>query len=175
MDLNWKRLSRKIHFWGASIIALPVIIVIISGQLLLLKDNIAWIEPPTIKGQADVPMLSMSEVLTISMDIPEISVTGWDDIRRIDIRPGKGVMKIRTRNGWEAQIDHQTGEVLHVAQRRSSLIESIHDGTFFHDNVKLWVFLPSSLILLTLWFTGLYMFFITLAAKNKAKKNVSTN
>ena len=170
MDLNWKRLSRKIHFWGAAIIALPVIIVIISGQLLLLKDNLAWIEPPTAKGQGDAPTLKMSEVLTISKTIPEINVTGWDDIRRIDVRPGKGVMKIRTRGGWETQIDHQTGEVLQVAERRSSLIESIHDGTFFHDNIKLWVFLPSSIVLLILWLTGLYMFFITLTAKNKARK-----
>ena len=60
MDSNWKRLTRKIHFWAASILALPLIIVIISGQLLLLKDNIAWIEPPTARGQGDAPILSMS-------------------------------------------------------------------------------------------------------------------
>lgn len=170
MNLNWKRLTRKLHYWGAIFIALPIIIVIISGQLLLLKDNFSWIEPPTIPGKGKIPELSMSEVLEIAKSVPEAGIDDWGDIHRIDVRPSKGVMKIRAKNDWETQIDHQTGEVLHVAHRRSGFIESIHDGTFFHDNVKLGIFLPSSIILLMMWFTGLYLFFSTLLAKNKNRK-----
>ena len=56
-----------------------------------------------------------------------------------------------------------------MAYRRSDFIESIHDGTYFHDMAKLGVFLPSAIILLVLWITGMYLFFTTLLAKQRVK------
>ena len=67
----------------------------------------------------------------------EAQISDWTDIDRIDLRPGKSVAKVRAKSGWEIQIDTGTGDVLHVAYRRSDLIESIHDGSFFADRVKL--------------------------------------
>ena len=43
------------------------------------------------------------------------------------------------RTGYEVQIDTETAEILQVAVRRSDLIESIHDGSYFNDHFKLWV------------------------------------
>ncbi|MEM7396798.1 MAG: PepSY domain-containing protein, partial [Verrucomicrobiota bacterium] len=71
---------------------------------------------------------------------------------------------------WEIQVDHQTGEVLGYAYRRSDLIESIHDGSFFHDKVKLGIFLPSAVILLLLWITGIYLFIYPLPSKLRHAK-----
>ncbi|MCM8541902.1 MAG: hypothetical protein NE328_16655 [Lentisphaeraceae bacterium] len=79
-------------------------------------------------------------------------------------------IKIRANNNWEIQIDQKSGDVLQVAFRRSDIIESIHDGSFFHDSAKLWLFLPSSLILLFLWFSGIYLFILPFLNKNKRKK-----
>jgi membrane protein YdbS with pleckstrin-like domain len=56
------------------------------------------------------------------------------------------------------QVDLQTGESLHVAYRRSDLIESLHDGSWFHDRAKMWIFLPAAVIVLILWLTGMYLF-----------------
>ncbi len=170
MQINWKRLNRKVHYWGALVAAAPVVIVICTGVLLLLKKDIHWIQPPTIAGQGDVPTLSLDALLAASKGVPEAAINGWADIGRVDLRPKKGVFKVRAKNSWEIQIDHQTGAVLHVAYRRSDLIESIHDGTFFHDGAKLWVFLPASIILLALWLTGIYLFLVPLLAKHKARK-----
>lgn len=86
----------------------------------------------------------------------------WDDVDRLDVRPSKGVVKVRARSGWEVQVDAKTGEVLQAAVRRSDLIESLHDGSFFHEKVKLWIFLPAGLILAGLWGTGIYLFFLPL-------------
>jgi hypothetical protein len=86
-------------------------------------------------------------------------VQSWKDITRIDIRPAKGVMKVLAKNNWEVQLDSATGQVLQVAYRRSDLIESFHDGSWFGDWAKLGVFLPAALILLVLWITGLVLFF----------------
>lgn len=173
MNLNWKRLSRKVHYWGAIVIALPIIIVLITGLLLLLKKDIYWIQPPTISGQGEVPTLSISNILEVAKKVSEAEIKGWTDVDRIDLRPKKGVIKVRAKNRWEIQIDHQTGEVLHIAYRRSDFIESIHDGTFFHDKAKLWVFFPSSIILLVLWITGIYLFLLPILAKKRAKKKIS--
>ena len=170
MNINWKRLNRKIHYWGAIIIALPIITVIATGLLLQLKKEIDWIQPPTHSGQASIPTLDLSGFLEISMSIPEAKISSWADINRIDLRPLKGIAKIRAKNNWEIQIDHQTGEVLHVAYRRSDTIESIHDGTFFHDKAKLGLFFPAACILLILWGTGLYLFLLPYLAKNKSRK-----
>jgi hypothetical protein len=68
------------------------------------------------------------------------------------------MLKVRAENSWEIQIDANTGAVLQVAYRRSDLIESIHDGSFFGDYAKLWLFLPSALVLIGLWVTGMVLF-----------------
>ena len=52
------------------------------------------------------------------------------EIDRIDVRPDKGVVKVTFVNHYKGlQIDGATGRVLKVEQRRSDLIEHIHDGT----------------------------------------------
>ena len=170
MPVNWKRINRKTHYWGALVVALPVLIVIVTGILLLLKKDIDWLQPPTAAGQGKVPTLSVARILEVSKSVPEAGIAGWADIDRVDLRPRKGVLKVRARNSWEIQIDHQTGEVLHVAYRRSDLIEALHDGSFFHAAAKLWVFLPASVVLLALWVTGVYLFLVPLLARRKARQ-----
>ena len=100
----------------------------------------------------------------------EAKIQSWNDVDRLDVRVEKGVVKVRGKNRWEVQVDTHTGEVLHVAYRRSDLIESIHDGSWFHEKVKLWIFLPSGIILLTLWITGLYMVILPYTVKWKRKR-----
>jgi hypothetical protein len=67
------------------------------------------------------------------------------------------------------QVDLQTGEVLQVAYRRSDLIESLHDGSWFHDRAKLWVFLPVAVVVLGLWGTGIYLFFLPYAVRRSRR------
>ena len=171
---NWKSVNRKIHYWGSAIIAIPILIVIVTGIILLLKKDIGWIQPPTHKGIGKTPTISFEEIVSIASQVDEAGVTGWHDIDRLDVRPKKGVIKIRTKDSWEIQIDHQTGKLLHTAYRRSDLIESIHDGSFFHDYAKLGLFLPASLILLVLWVTGIYLFALPLLSKKKKKAKQNT-
>lgn len=167
--MNAKKLTRKIHYWAALICAIPVIIVIMTGILLMLKKEFEWIQPSTIKGQGKTPYLELSQILPALSTLQEVQVSDWNQIKRIDLRPNKGIMKIQIKGGWEVQMDHQTGQILKVAYRRSDLIEAIHDGSFFHDLAKLGVFLPSAFILLALWITGLYLFAITELAKHRSR------
>ena len=167
MDIKWNRLNRKIHSWGAIICALPIMLVIGSGVLLLLKKEIEWIQPPTIETSSNTSILSFDRILKEVISIEQAEITTWADISRLDVRPNKGVIKVQANNQWEIQLDYGTGEVLQVAYRRSDFIETIHDGTFFHDVAKLTLYLPAAIILFVLWVTGIYLFLMPYFRKKK--------
>jgi hypothetical protein len=152
--------QRRLHRWGAALIALPVLVIFGSGVLLHLKKDAAWIQPPEHKGSPGRLEASFERILEALRAVPEAGVRGWEDVDRLDVRPEKGMLKVRCRNSWEVQIDTATGGVLQVAYRRSDLIESIHDGSFFHTWVKSWIFFPAGLVLLGLWLTGVYLFLL---------------
>ena len=171
-NVNWW--TRKIHRWGALLTALPMILVIASGLLLQLKKHVAWIQPPTNQGAAQnaEPVQSWGDILSVVRGVPESGVKDWTDIDRLDVRPSRGIVKVQCRNGWEVQVDLQVGRVLSSTYRRSDLIESLHDGSFFSDSAKLWIFLPNGLILLVLWLTGLWLWYLPVQSKSKrARKN----
>lgn len=171
--MTFSRLNRLIHHWATLVVALPVMIMIGTGCLLLLKKDIDWIQPPSARGTTKAPVVSFEQVLDAAQSVPEAGIGSWSDIDRLDVRPSKGIIKIRAENRWEIQIDAATANVLHVAYRRSDLIESIHDGSFFHDRMKLWVFLPAAIVLGFMWMTGLYLFALPHVAKARKARRKS--
>jgi prepilin-type N-terminal cleavage/methylation domain-containing protein/prepilin-type processing-associated H-X9-DG protein len=160
-------LNRKVHYWAAIVVAVPVLIVIVTGLLLQVKKQFAWVQPPELRGTAKEPAITLSRVLEICQSVPQACVRTWADISRVDLRPSKGIAKVHTGNHWEIQIDAQTAVVLQVAYRRSDIIEAMHDGSWFHPWAKLGVFLPSGLVLLLLWLTGMYLFFLPFLARRR--------
>lgn len=156
--MSFNKTNRKIHKWGSIIIALPILIVLISGILLLVRKDFDYLQPPSQQGVSTIPTVSFEHILDQVKTITKADVSSWQDIDRLDVRPSKGITKVRTKSQWEIQIDNESGEVLQVAYRRSDFLESLHDGTFFFDNANLWLMLPSGIILLILWLTGLYLF-----------------
>jgi uncharacterized iron-regulated membrane protein len=172
VTINWRIWTRKCHRWGAILTAVPFLLVILTGILLQLKKEWSWVQPPTVRGQGKTPAIPLETMLEAARSHPDVGVKGWDDIERIDIQPGKGIAKVLARSRWEIQVDLKTGEVLQVAYRRSDLIESLHDGSWFHDGAKMWVFLPVALIVLGLLGTGIYLFFLPYAVKwSRRRKN----
>ncbi len=170
IKIKLSKLNRDIHRWGSILVALPVAVIIVTGVILQLKKESAWIQPPTREGSSRDLSLSFDQVLAAAREVPKAEVNSWDDIDRLDVRPAKGMLKVRCKNRWEIQLDLNTGYVLQVAYRRSDLIESIHDGSFFHDRAKLWVFLPCALVLGVLWATGIYLFLLPHFAKWKRRR-----
>jgi len=161
--------SRKLHRWGAILIALPVLVIICTGLILQLKKQSDWIQPPAMQGSGGEPSVSFDAILAAAASVPHAEITSWEDVDRLDVRPGKGMVKVRSKNRWEVQVDTATGEVLQVAYRRSDLFESIHDGSWFHDKAKLWVFLPAGAILLGLWCTGMYLWILPIWTKRQSR------
>jgi uncharacterized iron-regulated membrane protein len=161
-------LNRKIHYWASAIAAVPLIVIIVTGLLLQAKKHSSWVQPPERRGTGTVPTLSLHDVLERLKQVPDMHVRTWDDVNRLDVRPGRGLVKAWLQNGYEVQLDLGTGAVLQTAYRRSDFIESIHDGSFFGgDWIKLGLFLPAGVTLLVLWLGGLWMFWVPFWAKWK--------
>ena len=166
--MKFNVLNRKIHYWGSAIAAVPLIVIIVSGLLLQAKKHSTWVQPAEHRGTGKVPILSLHDVLERLKMVPGMNVTSWDDVNRLDVRPGRGLVKAWLMNGYEVQVDLGTGDVMHTAYRRSDLIESIHDGSFFGgDWTKMGLFLPAGITLLLLWLGGLWMFWVPFSAKWK--------
>lgn len=159
--------NRRLHRWGAIAVALPFLLVIASGLLLQLKKQIPWVQPAEQKGGSTTPMLSLPMILEIAATVPAAGISEWSHVDRIDVRPSKGILKVVGKNRWELQLDAETGRVLQTAYRRSDLIESIHDGSFFHDRVKLFVYLPAAVIVFGLWVTGIYLWLLPYMARRE--------
>lgn len=162
--------NRKVHRVGAILCALPALVILVTGLVLQLKKDWSWVQPPTVSG--DTPGLSIGwdEVLEAVAAVPEAEITTWDDVLRLDVRPNKGMLKVRCANGWEVQLDAHSGAVLSSEPRRSDWIESLHDGSWFHDSVKLWIFLPTAVLLLVLWGTGIYLWWLPYAVRRQRSK-----
>ena len=150
-------------------VSIPFLIVIITGLLLQLKKEVEWIQPVTEEVAIDTLSIKFSDILSISQGVFEAQIKDWSDIDRLDVRPEKGIVKVRAKNRWEIQIDLERGTVLKTAYRRSDIIEQLHDGSWFHEVVKSWIFFPSGIVVLILWLSGMYLFFVPILAKRSRK------
>jgi hypothetical protein len=166
---NFRILNRRLHRWGAIAVAVPFLVVIASGLLLQLKKQLDFVQPPEQKGAATevATAVTLPQVLERVQGVPEAGIRTWADIDRIDVRPAKNMMKVVSMTRWEVQLDLHTAEILQVAYRRSDLIESIHDGSFFHPLAKLGVFFPAGAIVFFLWLTGMYLWVLPYWTKRR--------
>ena len=171
--MSFKKTNRTIHKWASIIIAIPLLVVLVTGILLLVKKEFSYIQPATVKGQGNSPSISFEQIFDVAQSVKSAEINTWRDINRLDVRPDKGVIKVRSENSVEIQIDSKTADILHVAVRRSDFIESIHDGTFFEKNANLWLMLPVAIASVVISITGIIMFFLPYAKRRKNKRELS--
>lgn len=173
--MKFNVVNRKVHYWASAIIALPALILLASGLLLQTKKHWSWVQPVEHRGTGTAPVLDFHQLFASVRTDPSLGVQTWDDVNRIDVRPGRGIAKVWLHSGYEVQVDLGTGRILHTAYRRSDLIEAIHDGSFFAgDWTKLGLFLPTGVALLLLWGSGLWMWWVTFAGKRRVRARQHT-
>jgi uncharacterized iron-regulated membrane protein len=161
-------LARKVHYWSTLVIALPILLVLVTGLLLQVKKQWTWVQPEEQIGTPTENPITLAESVAIMRNHGEIGIEGWDDIDRFDVRPSKGMMKIRLNDGREVQINLSDGRILQIDYRRTDLIESLHDGSWFGGDIsKLGLFLPAATILLMMWITGIWMFWAPIPIRRK--------
>jgi len=166
-------LNRKIHYWTSAAIALPLFVIACTGSILQLKKHSAWVQPPETRGSTKTPTVELSHILESLKRHPTLEVQDWSHVKRIDVRPDKGVAKAWLHTDYEAQVDLGTAEILQIAYRRSDWIESIHDGSIFGDAVKLYVFFPAAVALVLLWIGGVWMFALPFLNRRRVRNSKS--
>jgi uncharacterized iron-regulated membrane protein len=169
-----KKFFRQLHYWGAAIAGFPILVIICAGIVLQLKKQLSWVQPTEVRGSRGAPAVNFDQLLELARSVPEAEVRTWDDIPRIEGRPQKGLIKLISTNDHEIQVDLVSAKILHSAHRRSDIIESIHDGSFFHPGAKLWLFLPAGVILFGMWCTGVYLFVIPILARRRKRERLAS-
>lgn len=165
------RLNRRIHaqlgFW----IAAPLLLVTVTGILLLVKKQWGFVQPPEQRGTAVETPVGLDQILAALRDEDGLEVSGWESVDRLDVRPGKGLVKAQLVDGREVQLDLASGRILQVAVRRTGLIEALHDGSFFGgDAAKLGVFLPIACAVLLLIGSGLWMWWYPIQVRRRVAR-----
>ena len=168
------KVARKVHRTTGAILFVFFFIVAVTGLLLGWKKHSGGlILPKSYAGKSTDPkdwlpihvLREKAFIIAREQISPDLPL----DLDRIDIRPDKGMVKFVFIHGyWGLQIDCTTGELLHLERRRSDLIETIHDGSFFAgDWTKLGLFLPAGATMLLLWIGGLWMWWVPFIAKRR--------
>ena len=166
--MNLNLLNRKIHYWISFVVALPLLVIIVTGLTLQLKKHWHWVQPPEQRGVGKLPQIGFDRLLAAATEASVPPIAGWNDVHRIDVRPSRGIAKITLRSGLEVQVDLETGAVLQAAPRRSDWIEALHDGSFFAgDWTRLGLFLPAGIALLWLLVSGLWMWWVPFGASRR--------
>jgi uncharacterized iron-regulated membrane protein len=128
------RTFRSLHRYTGALLFFFFFWIAVSGLFLGWKKHSGGaILPSTQRGTSHsltewmpVDELASRAIAALEAADPEAGTT----IDRMDLRPGKGVVKVRFEgHHTEVQVDGATGEVLQMATRHSDWLEALHDGS----------------------------------------------
>jgi hypothetical protein len=167
---KWIRVLRWIHRKIAVALFIFFFIVSVTGILLGIKKHTGLLAP-TQKGVSSdlaawLPVDSLQK-LAVAYLRDSVSSTLSTEIDRIDIRPGKGVVKFIFVGHYNSlQLDGTNGRLMLIEKRKSDFIENIHDGSILDKvfgtsdeqiKVSYTVIMGTSLLLLVL--TGFWLWY----------------
>lgn len=165
---------RALHKWIGLINSLFLVVISATGLLLAVKKRFDWIQPATQKGEkveslADVASLGDVAEAAFQVGLPELKTP--EDIHRFELHVDKNVIKVTSKDGFkEVQIDAKTAKVLSVGDRNDSLLETIHDMSFFSPALHAWLLPVVAVSLFLLGISGAYMFSVPVFRRWKFRK-----
>ena len=71
--MKFSKFNRLIHRWGAIVTLLPVGVIVVTGVVLQLKKDVAWIQPPTRRGVSEELTIGFDRVLEVTRRSPRIA------------------------------------------------------------------------------------------------------
>ena len=164
------RIFRQVHYWISLPLLVTIFVIAATGTLLALKKDFAALQPPTRSGAAPGKLdRPISDLIAAVSSVPGHAGTRWEDVERIDVRPGEGVAKIILHSRTEVQVDLATAQVLQVGYRTSDFIETIHDFSLLGGWAKYLFSFGSGIVLLIMAATGAYLFLLPILAKRRKR------
>lgn len=163
------RLVRKVHRYTGASLFIVFLFISITGLLLgWKKDSKGYLLPKTQKGLSthSSDWLTLEVLQNKALFLLDSLDSQLDKkIDRLDVRPGKGVVKFTFENHYqEIQLDLTTGQLLSFGKRRSDLLEQLHDGSWIDRQLgsgffKLFYTSISGLALLVFTITGFWLWY----------------
>ena len=166
------RIFRKIHRTTGAFLFVFFFFVSVTGILLgWKKHSNGLILPKSYNGSSTdlkdwLPIDSLHKnACKILHD--SVSAALSLELERIDIRKDKGMVKfVFVDHFLGVQLDGATGKLLHIEQRRSDIIENIHDGSIIDyylqtkgEPIKLAYTSIMGFALLTFTITGFWLWY----------------
>lgn len=151
------RLLWEIHKWIGITLGTILVLSAVTGLLLLVKKDYAWIQPPTQRGTAGPPaeIAAIHEVYRTVFALGHEAFTTEEDIARIEFRPSHRIYKVRSEHDdLEIQVDAISLQTWGPEPRRSDWLERLHDGQFFGDWAHGWVMPLAAIGFVFLTLTG---------------------
>ncbi|MBC2838295.1 PepSY-associated TM helix domain-containing protein [Robiginitalea sp. SC105] len=180
---NTLRVFRKIHRYTGAFLFMVFFFIAVSGLLLGWKKHtgdvlLAKTRTGSSANLAEWKPMAELRDRAVAFYRDSLNPEGPFSIDRIDVRPGKGVVKFTFETGfWGLQLDGATGEVLHVERRRSDIVEKLHDGsmvdTWFgieNGGFKLFYTSLSGVALLVFTITGFWLWYGPKRMRRQARK-----
>lgn len=142
---------RTWHAYIGLIAALPLLVIVVTGLVLQLRNQFESIQPKTLtmKLEEGKRLLSMEEVI---VKFPP------GKIEQIIYRPSKGNYSIRIKGGDEIQMNPQTGDVVKDMPRRAGLLIDIHQGSWMGPFGQYGIHFLAGLSLFFLLISGVLLF-----------------
>lgn len=158
------RTSRSWHSRLGLVLAALVLLSAGTGLLLAYKKQSEWLQPSTARGVGEGlgewQTLAALETAAVRAFRQNEGAAADATIDRMDVRPGKGVVKVRfDHEDVEVQLDGATGEVLNIGRRNADWIERLHDGSIVSEGFKLVSMSGLGLGLLAMTGTGLWLYY----------------
>lgn len=162
------RKARSIHARVALPLMLLVVVSSLTGIVLGWKKNVDTLQPPTQASEAValsawLPLHQLAAVATAALAAHAAHGATGDAGRlvpdRLDVQPGKGIVKVLFPGDWEVQVEGSTALVRSVARRHADWIERLHDGSIVSDGFKLVAMTALGFGLLVLATSGFWMWY----------------
>lgn len=140
--MNWFAWLWRLHRWLGALCGLVLLLTSVTGVLLLVKKDYAWLQPPTVKGEPGpveaLQPLAKVYAAVFALGLPQFRSEA--DIARIDFRPAQRVHKVLSvHDHLEVQVCATTLRTSGPTVRRSDWLESLHDGSWFGGGAHGWL------------------------------------
>jgi len=153
------RTYRRWHRSISVVLSVWIFLIALTGIFLGWKKHWRPLQPPTQKVSptpAPAEWLPLADIQAAALSAMESRGPGPWTVDRIDVRPGKGIAKVRLdQKSYEVQVELHTASVRSVGRRHADWIEAIHDGSIIGDTFKLLGMNIVGLGLVLMIFTGL--------------------
>jgi uncharacterized iron-regulated membrane protein len=145
--MNWKKSHRIV----ALSITIPLLFIALSGVVLQLRNQFEWIQPETISQKLD----PLQSYISIEAATRGISI---ENVEQIILRPAKGNLSIRLKDGLEIQMHPQTGAILKKSMRRTNLLIDLHQGSWLGNIGQYGIHFITGILLFFLIISGIMIY-----------------